>query len=38
MIKRCGGLNFLGFSQCDDGGILQVVEKSSDEYIVSSQL
>ncbi|XP_060602737.1 uncharacterized protein LOC132755831 [Ruditapes philippinarum] len=34
IINRCGKTNFLGFSQCDDGGILQVVRNTDREYTV----
>ncbi|XP_060602736.1 uncharacterized protein LOC132755829 [Ruditapes philippinarum] len=34
MINRCGKINFLGFPQCDDGGILQVVRINERTYKV----
>ena len=35
MINRCGSINYLGFTHCGDGGILQVVRINDYAYDVS---
>ncbi|XP_060573106.1 neurogenic locus Notch protein-like [Ruditapes philippinarum] len=34
MINRCGSINYLGFTKCEDGGILQVVRINHYKYDV----
>ncbi|KAH3803304.1 hypothetical protein DPMN_157008 [Dreissena polymorpha] len=32
MINKCGGLNYMDFTQCGEGGILEVIPLNSGEY------
>ncbi|XP_060592666.1 von Willebrand factor D and EGF domain-containing protein-like [Ruditapes philippinarum] len=34
MINRCGSINYLGFTKCEDGGILQVIRINDYTYTV----
>ncbi|XP_060592828.1 uncharacterized protein LOC132747457 isoform X4 [Ruditapes philippinarum] len=34
MINKCGSINYLGFTKCGDGGILQVVRMDDNKYDV----
>lgn len=36
LINMCGGLKFIGFTSCSDGGILHVRNRTSLRYQVSS--
>jgi hypothetical protein len=38
MINRCGSMNYLGFTKCEDGGILQVIRINDYTYDVSNVL